>query len=108
MHLGQVSKPLVVEEKPEIMIGRRDEDSGNLPDIDLTPYGALDEGVSRVHARLQQSEDALTLIDLNSVNGTYLNGERLIPNQPRILHDGDEIRFGKLITRVYFRAASST
>ena len=107
MHLGQVSKPLVVAEKPEIMIGRRDEESGNFPDIDLTPYGALDEGVSRIHARLQQSEDALTIIDLSSVNGTYLNGERLIPNQPRILHDGDEIRFGKLITRVYFRASGS-
>jgi len=107
MHLGQVSKPLVLVEQPEIMIGRYDEESGNFPDIDLTPYGALDEGVSRVHALLQQSEDALTLIDLDSINGTYLNGERLAPNQPRILHDGDEIRFGKLITRVYFRTASS-
>ncbi len=108
MHMGEVSKPVVLEQKPEIMVGRLDEESGNFPDIDLTPYGALDEGVSRVHARLQQSEDALTLVDMNSVNGTYLNGERLIPNQPRILSDGDEVRFGKLTTRVYFRATNSS
>ncbi|KAB2855894.1 MAG: FHA domain-containing protein, partial [Anaerolineae bacterium] len=38
-----------------------------------------------------------------SVNGTFLNGQRLIPRQARIVHDGDEMRFGKLALRIYFK-----
>lgn len=33
--------------------------------------------------------------DLNSLNGTYLNGEKLTPNVPVTLADSDEISFGK-------------
>ena len=35
-------------------------------------------------------------------NGTFLNGQRLVPNQPRILRDGDEIRLGHLVLYVRF------
>lgn len=103
MRLADVAEPVALESKPKLMIGRQDPASNNFPDIDLTPYGAIDNGVSRVHACIQRSEDAITVIDLDSVNGTYLNGQRLIPNQPRVLQDGDEVRFGKLATRIYFQ-----
>ena len=56
-----------------------------------------------MHAVVRRGDGLLNLIDLGSVNGTYLNGQRLIPNQPRVLRDGDEIKFGKLVCYVYFK-----
>ena len=37
------------------------------------------------------------LEDLDSVNGTALNRQRLAPHQPSPVKDGDEIRLGKLV-----------
>lgn len=85
------------------VLGRSDAASSQQPDVDLTPYGALEKGVSRIHAAITRSEDTLTLVDLGSVNGTHLNGQRLIPDQPRVLRDGDEIRLGRLVAHVFFR-----
>ncbi len=96
-------QPLVLDNNGRFTVGRVDNQSGNFPDIDLTPYGGIEEGVSRLHACFRRSDEALTVEDMNSANGTYLNGQRMVPNQPRVLQDGDEVRFGKLITRVYFK-----
>jgi pSer/pThr/pTyr-binding forkhead associated (FHA) protein len=59
--------------------------------------------VSRVHAAIERSEDTLTLIDMRSSNGTLLNGQKLVPDQPRVLRDGDEVRLGKLVAHIYFK-----
>ena len=48
---------------------------------------------------------ALAIVDNNSANGTFLNGHRLVPQQPRILRDGDDIRLGHLTMRVTFQGA---
>jgi pSer/pThr/pTyr-binding forkhead associated (FHA) protein len=87
----------------EILIGRYDVSNTVNLSLDLTPYGARENGVSRVHAAIRRGEDTLTLVDLNSANGTHLNGQRLTPNQPRVLRDGDEVRLGKLVFHVFFR-----
>jgi pSer/pThr/pTyr-binding forkhead associated (FHA) protein len=80
-----------------------DTSSTQRPDFDLTPFGALENGVSRMHATIERSEDTLTIMDMGSANGTHLNGQKLVPNQPRILRDGDEIRLGKLVAHIYFK-----
>jgi len=49
-------------------------------------------GVSRYHARILLSKGAATLEDLDSKNGTYLQGARITSAR---LSDGDEIRLGK-------------
>jgi pSer/pThr/pTyr-binding forkhead associated (FHA) protein len=87
----------------EAILGRKDESANLFPDLDLTPYGALDKGVSRKHAVLRRNGDTLTVIDLGSANGTYLNGLKLAPNQPHVVRDGDEVRFGKLTSHIYFK-----
>jgi hypothetical protein len=87
----------------QLVIGRLDPNTGAKPDIDLGPYGGQEKGVSRTHAALRRMEQTMTLVDLGSVNGTFLNGQRLVANQPRILRDGDEIRVGKLAMHVYFK-----
>lgn len=99
--------PTPIELKPqeEMILGRYDGTSTSTPTLDLTPFGAYEHGVSRIHAAIRRGENTLMLVDLGSVNGTHLNGQRLIPNQPRVLHDGDEIRVGKLVCHIYFKLA---
>jgi hypothetical protein len=91
----------------EIIIGRRDPDTGDMPTIDLTPSQGLSKGVSRRHATIVRRDGALHIVDNNSANGTFLNGQRLVSGQPRILRDGDDVRLGHLILRVTFRASQN-
>ncbi|MEV6242450.1 FHA domain-containing serine/threonine-protein kinase [Lentzea sp. NPDC051838] len=48
--------------------------------------------VSRRHCRLEISPPRVSVVDLASLNGTYVNGQRV--DGERVLVDGDEIRFG--------------
>lgn len=54
------------------------------------------ESVSRMHARITEEENKLYLEDLNSTNGTFKNGVRLIPLEKVELEAGDEVKFGVL------------
>lgn len=103
IHIRDATEPVVLQPSAKTILGRADSTSPQKPDLDLTPYGALEKGVSRIHAAIYRSEDTLTLVDMGSANGTHLNGQRLVPEQPRILRDGDEIRLGKLVAHVYFK-----
>jgi len=84
------------------LIGRYDSQRGEVPEVDLAPFNAMDLGVSRQHARLTVHEDSRYIPDRGSANATYLNGLRLTPHQPRILRDSDEIRLGRLKLQVTF------
>ena len=103
IRIRDVPEPIVLTPTKETILGRSDRANPRQPDLDLTPYGALEKGVSRHHAIISRSEDTLTLVDMGSANGTHLNGQRLVPDQPRLLRDGDEIRLGKLVVHVYFK-----
>lgn len=103
LRIRDVPDPIKLEHATQVILGRADSTSTSKPDVDLTPYNALEKGVSRTHAAIRRSDDNLTLTDLGSANGTHLNGQRLIPEQPRLLRDGDEIRLGKLVAHIYFR-----
>lgn len=92
--------PLVVNK--ELLIGRLDEKRSILPDIDLSKHGGYDAGVSRKHALIALHYGECILEDLGSANGTYVNNRRIQPNQPVTLSNGDEIKFGTLLTRVEF------
>jgi hypothetical protein len=82
--------------KASVVVGREDAPSNSFPDIDLTPYGAEEGGVSRLHARIVQSGDAWTIEDLESTNFTFINRKRIAPKTPTPLSDGDEIRLGRV------------
>ncbi|KXK22555.1 MAG: FHA domain-containing protein [Chloroflexi bacterium OLB15] len=105
MHVRDSTETIVLKPDQTTLVGRYDSSSTQRPDVDLTPYGALEKGVSRVHAAIYRNEetDTLTLVDMGSANGTHLNGQRLLPDQPRVLRDGDEIRLGKMVTHIYFK-----
>lgn len=89
-------------ESQAIILGRKDEDSGFVPGIDLVPYGAYARGISRRHAALLLSRKRLTIRDLKSSNGTYINQEMLDPHEAHQLRDGDEVRLGNLVIKVNF------
>jgi pSer/pThr/pTyr-binding forkhead associated (FHA) protein len=52
-------------------------------------------GVCRHHARIRLDDDAATLEDLGSKNGTYVKGRRV--SAPARLADGDQIRLGSVV-----------
>jgi hypothetical protein len=70
--------------------------------IDFTPYGAEESGVSRRHATLTIEQEHVWITDLDSVNGTYLNGRRLESNKAYVVRDGDEIEMARLRLHIYF------
>ncbi len=63
--------------------------------IDLVPFDAIQMGVSRRHALIHREEDGYYITDLNSTNGTRINGRRLLPNTPCRLSSGDIVRLGR-------------
>jgi hypothetical protein len=85
----------------ESNIGRWDADNGIFPDVDLDAYDP-DAKVSRRHARIVRREDIYTIEDLGSTNGTFVNrGRRLLPGNPQVLSEGDEIIVGKTFLRFH-------
>lgn len=51
--------------------------------------------ISRRHALLEATPSAVRITDLGSANGTFVNGERIMPNQPQPIQINDEISFDK-------------
>lgn len=65
-----------------------------------------DRQVSRIHAQIKMSKSGELLItDLNSKNGTFVNGE--VINKPVILKDGDEIKVA-LVQEFVFVSSDAT
>ena len=58
---------------------------------DKTHHTIEDSTVSRFHARIDREEEELWLTDLNSTNGTFLNGIRLMPFGRMRVNKGDSI-----------------
>lgn len=71
-------------EKEDILVGKLESQA----DIILS-----DPSVSRIHARLTRGEEGYYILDLNSTNGTYLNGRRLSQDEQCLLKDKDIVRF---------------
>jgi hypothetical protein len=64
--------------------------------LSLLPFGADQLGVSRKHVVIRHEDHYLTIEDLQSTNGTRLNGQRLVPGDKRLLREGDEVLLGRL------------
>jgi hypothetical protein len=99
---GMVER-VVMEEGVIYKLGRFEIGTAAEDEIDLTPYGAMDRGVSRVHAQLHLAEGKVYITDLGSTNGTYITGNRLEANTPSVLRKGDELLLGRLAVQVLFR-----
>jgi hypothetical protein len=87
----------------EFTLGRCSNDEQVTPDFDLTPFGALDLGVSRVHAVIRRGVAGVRIRDLWSSNGTYVHGSRLQANVHDTLHHGDVVSLSKLRFQILLR-----
>jgi hypothetical protein len=79
-------------DKAENLIGRRDANqSSSVPDV--RPH---DPSVSRRHAKLLIHPDgSVAILDLESANGTFVNGEQILAGVPHSLMAGDVITIGR-------------
>src|SRR5690349_747236 len=57
-----------------------------------------DEQVSRKHAEIEERGGVLVVTDLNSSNGTFVNGTRI--SSPQTLRAGDTVQVGTTVLRV--------
>lgn len=101
---GQTQTTVGIEVKDRIVLGRSDPVANFYPDLDLSPYGGQEGGVSRRHAVIIQDDDnkAIYLEDLNSTNGTRINGFSLEPHRRYRLRDGDDLEFGRVRVTLRF------
>ncbi len=64
---------------------------GRAPDNQLV---VNDPKVSSHHAEIRTEGQGYDIVDLGSSNGTFVNEQRLVPNVPRLLYTGDQVRVG--------------
>jgi hypothetical protein len=102
-HLRTQSGVMLPLEGNNIIIGRKDAVLQVPLDLDLARYDP-GHAVSRRHACIEYQAGSYYLLDLQSTNGTRLNGEPVIPGRKMPLQDGAVIEFG-LGVRLTFVAA---
>src|SRR5437870_4717975 len=86
----------------ETTIGRADPVTGILPDIDLTPVDT-NRSVSRRHAKIIRSgDDYHALEEVGTVNGTYVNDQRIPTGVPVTIHNGDMLKIGLISMKAVF------
>lgn len=91
---GGKQQVVTLDDGGTVRVGRRGDN-----DIALS----WDQEVSREHAQLRRGEEGWTLVDDDSRNGSYLNGQRVSGRHP--LRDGDVLRFGDTV--LLFRAPAA-
>ena len=77
--------------KDEVLIGRYDSVTGHRPEVDLTDEDN-NRNVSRRHARLLHKDQTYYIAEeIGTMNGTYINGNRIPTGVLTPIKDGDEV-----------------
>lgn len=86
----------------ETTIGRSDPVTGILPDIDLTSVDT-NRSVSRRHAKIVRTSDGYAMLEeVGTVNGTFVNDQRIPTGVPVAVQNGDRVRIGLIQMKVVF------
>ena len=97
IYVGDMEDPLIIPLTRETIVGRY---GGEFTDqhaqVDLAAFGALERGVSRQHALLRRLGPDVGVVDLDSRNGTWLNGVKLQAHQSFMLRNGDRLLLSHL------------
>jgi serine/threonine protein kinase len=87
--------------KNRYILGRLD--GAFQPDIDFGAREGAKFGVSRLHAEIEIKDDGrVEISDLDSTNGTWVNGQQISPEESMRLNHGDMIRVGTVNLQVTF------
>ncbi len=100
LYIGSYDEPMITLITSQTVFGRV-VPGETQPRLDLTPYGALDKGVSRQHGIMKRSDKGLTFEDMGSSNGSWLNDELLKPYTPSVISSGDRLRLSQLEIELY-------
>lgn len=100
LHIVDFGQIISLTGRQEFTLGRVSGSQSVLPDIDLAPYDAYEKGTSRLHASIKLDGQFVSVIDLGSVNGTYLNGKPIPVHEPQALGNGDMISLGELKVQI--------
>jgi len=85
----------------ETAVGRRDPVTSINPEIDLTPADTQ-RSISRRHAKIfRRAGKYYIREEVGTMNGTFVNGERVETGLPVEFKHGDEVRFGLIKTIFY-------
>jgi hypothetical protein len=100
-----IFKPAYIDSKAELVIGRRAGTTTEISEdlLDLAPSGGYHLGLSRRHAVIRRTERGYEVLDLGSVNGTWLNDERLVPHKSYPFASGSHLRLGSMRLFVLYR-----
>ena len=88
------------------LVGRWDPETGAFPEVDLDQDDP-EAKISRKHALIRFEGGKITVEDIGSLNGTYVNRQpRLMPGNPVELKTGDEIIIGKTFLKLVVEPVS--
>lgn len=103
------SKPVAVLVDHEFTLGRKVGEEADESIVNLAPFGAFDQGVSRQHAKIRMTAKGYEITDLDSTNGSWLNEQRLAPQVAYPLASGAQIRLGRMhLVAIYRNRDAST
>ncbi len=102
LKIANTHRKLEIKLEKILYLGRLDPVANIYPDVDLSNDNGLEFGVSRQHLRVLRRIEGIFIEDLGSINGSFINGQKLAPYQPEPLVDGDIISLGKLDVEVSF------
>jgi hypothetical protein len=94
---------LIALDANNVILGRRDPKMPSAVDLDLSRYD-VDNTISRRHACIVREGRKHSLLDLNSTNGTRLNGKVIAPGRKVQLASGDLIEFGQGLAVIFMTA----
>jgi hypothetical protein len=86
-----------------MLLGRASQAEGYWPDFDMTFYDEDEGFVSRRHAQISRGPDGYFVTDLDSYNGTTVNGQPLLPQRAYPLRNGDRIQVGLVVIEFRLR-----
>jgi FHA domain len=82
------------------LVGRWDPETGSFPEVDLDADDP-EAKISRKHALIRIESGKITIEDIGSLNGTYVNRQpRLSPGSPAEIKSGDEVIIGKTFLKL--------
>jgi pSer/pThr/pTyr-binding forkhead associated (FHA) protein len=103
LHIVRTGQILPLVGRNEFTLGRISQGQSILPDIDLSPYNAYAQGVSRLHSTLKIINGELFIEDLGSSNGTRINNTKIQSHQDHRVYHGDVIALGRFKIQALIR-----
>jgi pSer/pThr/pTyr-binding forkhead associated (FHA) protein len=103
LKIGKAIPALVLLVGPAAQIGQQwkiDKKSITLGRYSTSDVQIKDVSLSKVHARFTRNDDgSVAIIDMESTNGTLINGKKLTPFESLPLRNNDQIKAGNVVLK---------